>query len=220
VTAQAVQAAVHRVLDVRDLSPSAYALRLSRGSLAFQPGQWINVGLAGERERREYTVYSAPEDPFLEILVKEIPGGAVSPALRASSPGDLVAVDGPHGAFLVPERHVADGRFLFLATGTGISPFHCFAARWARLDYLLVHGVRTRSELYEHAAFDAARLVARVSREDGPCRGRVTDWLRETPTGPWDFFYLCGNSDMIYEAFAILRARGITRTRIFTEVYF
>ncbi len=217
-TAPVVQAALHQVLAVRDLSPSAYALRISRGAFDFRPGQWISLGPAGIRERREYSLYSTPEDPFLEVLVKEIPGGEVSPRLRASQPGDLVAVEGPHGAFLVEEAR--RGRFLFLATGTGISPFHCFVASWPGIDYLLVHGVRAASELYEHSTFDTARLVACVSREPAARRGRVTDWLRENETDGWDFFYLCGNSDMIYEAFAILRGRGVPRSRVFAEIYF
>ena len=31
---------------------------------------------------------------------------------------------------------------------------------------------------------------------------------------------LCGNNDMIYEAHAILRERGVGSARIFAEVYF
>jgi hypothetical protein len=31
---------------------------------------------------------------------------------------------------------------------------------------------------------------------------------------------LCGNSDMIYEVFAILRGQGVPRSRISAEIYF
>jgi ferredoxin--NADP+ reductase/benzoate/toluate 1,2-dioxygenase reductase subunit len=34
------------------------------------------------------------------------------------------------------------------------------------------------------------------------------------------YCYLCGNSDMIYEAYALLRKRGVPHSRIFAEVYF
>jgi ferredoxin--NADP+ reductase len=42
----------------------------------------------------------------------------------------------------------------------------------------------------------------------------VTDYLREHPADPAWLCYLCGNCDMIYEAFDILRSQ------LFAEVYF
>ena len=92
-------ARIHRVLGRRDLSAGAFVLRFSRENLSFVPGQWINVGPRGLRERREYSIYSSPREDFLEVLVKEIPDGLVSPALRRCRPGDSVEVEGPHGAF-------------------------------------------------------------------------------------------------------------------------
>ncbi len=83
-----------RVHHVRDLSPSAYVLRFDRNGLAFQPGQYLLVGLAGKGEMREFTVYSASQDDYLEILVKEIEGGLVSRALRRCRPGDRLRVEG------------------------------------------------------------------------------------------------------------------------------
>ena len=34
------------------------------------------------------------------------------------------------------------------------------------------------------------------------------------------YCYLCGNSDMIYEVYGILKAQGVSREQIFAEVYF
>ncbi len=210
----------HRVLGVRRLTEGTFVLRLARDGLDFQPGQWINLCPPGSRERREYTIYSGTGDPFLEVLVKEIPEGAVSPLLGSSGPGDLVEVDGPHGGFLIAEEDRPERRFLFIATGTGISPFHCFSASCPGLDYLLLHGVRTGEELYEHGAYEPGRAVACVSRSEGTYRGRVTGWVRDHETPPGWLYYACGNSDMIYEAFSILRSRGVPRSHMFAEVYF
>ena len=63
----------HRVLERRDLSATVFVVRFTREGLRFSPGQWINVGPGGRREQREYSIYSSPEDEFLEILVTEIP---------------------------------------------------------------------------------------------------------------------------------------------------
>jgi ferredoxin--NADP+ reductase/benzoate/toluate 1,2-dioxygenase reductase subunit len=218
---------IHHVVHVRDLSAGAFVLRFSREGLSFRAGQWINLGLPGSRDQREYTLYSSPADEFLEVLVKEIPEGAISRALRRRRPGDALEAEGPHGSFCLVEGRRRPPRFLFLATGTGISPFHSFTRSHPGLDYLLLHGVRSAHELYDRGVFDPARLVPCISGDaDGETdretayRGRLTAYLREQPLESSNYCYLCGNSDMIYEAYAILRERGVGPSRIFAEVYF
>jgi ferredoxin--NADP+ reductase/benzoate/toluate 1,2-dioxygenase reductase subunit len=213
----------HRVLGVRHVSASAFVLRITRENLSFQPGQWINLGLPRRREQREYSIYSAVSDDFLEVLVKEIPGGALSPLLRRLKESDVVEVDGPHGSFTLVEGGREPPRLLFCATGTGVSPFHCMVRSFPGLDYRLLHGVRSIVELYDHPSFDNARAVPCLSAGTaGPGRhaGRLTDWLRKNPVDNSSYCYLCGNSDMIYEAYGILSSYGIPRSRIFAEVYF
>jgi len=219
------KAAPHRVLSVRDLSPSAFVLRFERGDLGFSAGQWVSVGLPGSLDMREYSIYSSPEDPFLEILVKEIPKGLLSPALRRLRPGDELRVEGPFGHFSFAQGSRGSSGFLFIATGTGISPFHCFARHRPGADYLLLHGVREGSELYEHGSFAGTRLVPCISGGAAQAQreayaGRVTSYLAECELDTARYCYLCGNSDMIYEAYAILLGRGVPKTRIFAEVYF
>jgi ferredoxin--NADP+ reductase/benzoate/toluate 1,2-dioxygenase reductase subunit len=206
-------------------------LRFSREGLAFRAGQWVNLGLPRSRDQREYSLYSSPGDPFLEVLVKEIPEGTVSPALRRRRPGDALEVDGPHGSFSLVEGTRASAQVLFVATGTGVSPFHSFAQDNPGLDYLLLHGVRDAAELYDRASFAPGRFIPCISRGHGAgsagyrggggaYAGRVTSWLAENPVETSRFCYLCGNSDMIYEVYALLRKRGVPHSRIFAEVYF
>jgi ferredoxin--NADP+ reductase len=218
-------ARIHRVLGRRDLSASSFVLRFSREGLSFVPGQWINVSPRGMREQREYSVYSSPRDDFVEILVKEIPDGLVSPALRRCRPDDPVEIEGPHGAFTLVEGGRDSPRFLFCATGTGVSPFHCFAQSNPGLEYRLLHGVRTRSDFPETAVFTANRYVPCVSRGDGApaptaFSGRLTALLKGEQIDTSTYCYLCGNSDMIYEVYGILKRQGVSREHIFAEVYF
>ena len=132
----------HRLLGRRDLSPSAYVLRIERGALRFTPGQYVTVGAAGDVETREYSVYSGVRDPCLEVLIKEVPDGSVSRRLRRLPAGSPLDVEGPFGFFTVASEH-ARGPLLFVASGTGIAPFHAMARSDPALDYLLLHGVRT-----------------------------------------------------------------------------
>ncbi len=199
-----------------------------------RPGQWINLGRPGSIERREYTVYSPPGRDSIEVLIKEVEGGTVSRDLRKCVPGDLLEVEGPHGEFCIDGDAAASEKFLFVATGTGISPFHCFTLSYPGLSCLLIHGARSAAELYDREVFDTRGFVACMSREPveaGVPRpadavvsrvypGRVTSWLRENPVEPTRRCYLCGNSDMIYESYAVLRGYGVPPSRIFAEVYF
>jgi ferredoxin--NADP+ reductase/benzoate/toluate 1,2-dioxygenase reductase subunit len=198
----------------------------------------VSVGVRGAIEMREYSIYSSVEDDRLEILVREVEHGHVSRDLRRLQPGDEVEVAGPFGFFVIDENHVATRSFLFVATGTGISPFHSFVTSHPGLDYRLIHGVRTPDELYDHERFDEARCVSCISRlpeevsrrneavgrsgETGEVwyPGRVTDYLREHPTDAGTLCYLCGNCDMIYEVFDILKAQGVEPDQLFAEVYF
>ena len=200
-----------------------FVLRFSREGLRFTAGQWINVGPAGRREQREYSIYSSPQDDWLEILVKEIPEGSVSPALRRAGPGDFVEVEGPHGTFTLVEGTREPPSFLFCATGTGVSPFHSFARARPSLDYQALHGVQVRGDYTEHDVFAAGRYLPCVSRGTagpGAYAGRLTSFLREQPVDSSTYCYLCGNSDMIYEVYGILKAQGVSREQIFAEVYF
>lgn len=210
----------HKILEIRDITDTTYVLRFERHGLSFQPGQYLSVGPRGDINMREYSIYSPVQAEYLEILIREVDGGFVSRQLRKLSPGDELNVEGPFGFFLMDEDR-RKHPLLFIATGTGISPFHCFAGSYSDLDYRLLHGVRTNEEQFELDSYDRSRLVRCVSREDGgDYSGRVSDYLRQHPVHPDASVYLCGNCDMIYEAYDILSEQGLPRDRIFAEVYF
>jgi len=210
-----------RVHHVRHLNPRTFILRFDRHDLEFEPGQYVGLGIPGSIARREYTIYSGAGDDFLEVLVREIQGGLVSRALARCEPGEALSVEGPYGLFITDPVQRSRARYLFVGSGTGISPFHCLIRSYPDIDYRLLHGVRTAQERHEDGAIDPSRYVACVSRgEGGDYQGRVTGYLRSHPTDPDRLCYLCGNSDMIYESFAILRDQGVPRNHLYAEVYF
>lgn len=208
------------VHGVRRLTDSVYVLTFDRGDIDFSAGQYVSVGPAGSIDMREYSVYSSPSASYLEILVKEVPVGSVSKALGNLAPGAALNVDGPFGFFTIDDDW-REHRYYFIATGTGISPFHSFVSAYPDIDYQLIHGVRYDSERYELEYYDPDRLVRCISREDaGDYHGRVTDRLREMEIDRDGRYYLCGNCDMIYEAFDILQDAGVPHAHLFAEVYF
>ncbi len=211
----------HLVLSVRDITPETFVVRLERKNLQFQTGQFITVGDVRTGERREYSVYSGEQDDYLEILVREVQGGKVSGRLKKLKQGDPLDVDGPFGFFKFHPGAFTPSDFLFIATGTGISPFHSFVRTHPGMDYRLVHGVRYANEAYDHADFDSQRVVLCTSRDGaGHFQGRVSDYLRTLQLKPAMHCFLCGNSQMIGDVFDILTGKGIPVSNIYSEVYF
>jgi len=211
----------YRVHHVKPLGEGVYILRFDRHGLAYEPGQYVNLGLQGSIAAREYSIYSASCDPFLEVLIREIEGGMVSRALRRCDPGEQLSVQGPYGNFVTNPEERGRAQYLFIGTGTGISPFHCLVRSFPGMDYMILHGVRTEKERFDARTFEPLRYLCCVTRSGGgDYQGRVTSYLREYRVDPESRCYLCGNSDMIYEAFAILRNQGVPRDYIHAEIYF
>ncbi len=210
----------YKVIQTRQLTDSTFVVRLEKNGLEFQTGQFILLGFSNT-DRREYSVYSGEREDFLEVLVREVEGGKVSSKLKQLKSGDTVQVDGPFGFFKFSPDMYPVKKFLFVATGTGISPFHSFVKTHAELDYRLIHGVRFANEAYDHDDFQQERVTLCTSGDsDGDFYGRVTAYLAEQNIEKDTNCFLCGNSEMIYEVFDILTAKGIPVSNIYSEVYF
>jgi ferredoxin/flavodoxin---NADP+ reductase len=211
----------HEIREVRFITDETFVIKLDRGDIQFKSGQRIIVGLKGNLDLREYSIYSGENDKYLEILVREVLRGNVSPRLKNCKPGDLLQVNGPFGSFGIESFDRFSRKLVFIATGTGISPFHSFVKSYPGMDYTLIHGVRFKTEAYEHKEYDSGRYLLCTSKETNEGRkGRVTKFLPGYPLNSDMLFYLCGNNSMIYEVYHILRNKGIPDENIFMEVYF
>lgn len=210
-----------KIREIRFLTNNTFIIRLDRDNMQFFAGQHIIVGPKGHLNHREYSIYSGEKSDFLEILVKEVLNGNVSLQLKNSQPGDLLEVNGPFGSFRIEQNHIYSKKFVFIATGTGISPFHSFVTSYPGIDYTILHGIRDINEAYEKEVYDTARYIPCVSGGiTGKYNGRVTDFLPGFNDDQDMLYYICGNNNMIYDVCRILRNKGVTSERIFTEVYF
>ncbi len=209
------------LLDKVFLTPSTFVLQFSRNGMEFKAGQSLSVGLWGYAERREYSIYSGEKDDFFEILVKIVEKGKVSKALSKGKIGDRLNVYGPGGFFVPSKEEVAIKNHLFIATGTGISPFRSIIRSNPRIRYTLLHGIRTVKDAYGLEYIPKERYITCVSgQKAGIFQGRVTEYLKKIAIHEETICYLCGNCEMIYEAYDILKEKGFSSDRIVTEVYF
>jgi ferredoxin/flavodoxin---NADP+ reductase len=256
---------LHKVISVKDITPTVFVVRLTRNNLAFKTGQHINVGPADSGYTREYSIYSGEEEDFLEILVKEVLDGWVSPQLHQLKPGDQVMVEPPLGYFYLPkplptemvqtnqmltdkvhdqipaekmptenkpaekvptekrltDKTPGDKKFLFVATGTGIAPYHSFLKTHPHLDYHLIHGITDAAEACEKTFYNPQRLtLCTTQKQDGDYHGRVTQWLQQNDLSPYQHIYLCGNRNMINDTFTLLKEKGFPMENIHAEAYF
>ena len=208
------------LLGKRLVMQNTWILTLERKDLPFIPGQYIHLSSAPGGDRREYSIYSTPEEETLEVLVKLQQEGEVSPRLCGSPPGTKMEMEGPGGEFILG----SDDRskpVVMIATGSGISPFASLVRSYPGLDYRILHGLPHPDGLKEFGFFAEDRYLQCTSRHpQGAFHGRVTDYLSTSDIPGNGIFMLCGNSDMIYEVMGILRMRGINPQDIRAEIYF
>lgn len=207
------------VLEVRKLTDSTAVVRFERDGLDFEPGQYIRVGIEGDPEIRDYSVYSGTNADYLEVLVRRVEDGLVSKELCDVEVGEQLSVGGPYGHFKLIEE-LRDQSLLFIATGSGLSPYHSFVESYPELNYRLIHGTSKLDEAYDAEAYGSNYFHCVSREEGGDFKGRVTDYLQTLDADRDSHAFLCGNCDMIYEAFDLLQEKGLPTANIHTEVYF
>ena len=211
----------HILLEIINLTPETFILRLDRKNFQFEPGQYVVIRIPDQPKGREYSIYSSITDDYLDFLIREIPDGDFSRYLRNLKPGSELDVEGPKGYFILDERTKKGHPMLMIATGTGISPFHSYVKSYPDLNYKLIHGVHFADEAYGRDTFNPNQyLVCSSRRDDGDYFGRVSYYLKETPVEKDTICYLCGNSDMIDQVTSILEKYGLPPENIRTEVFF
>lgn len=211
----------HKLIDIRNLTSSTFVLRLEKNGFSFKPGQCVNLGVKGTGINREYSTYSGVDDPYLEFLIKEVSGGAVSPSLRKVCVGNEIDLHGPYGSFVLDPEKIATASYVFIGTGTGVAPYHSYVRSFPNLDCQIIAGIRYDNERYDQQDYDPSQLTYCISREKGDgFQGRVTDYLKSFEVKPNHVFYLCGNNRMINDTYDLLRNNGATGHQVISEAFF
>jgi ferredoxin-NADP reductase len=219
-------------------------VRPDDGPLPFDAGQYVSIGLrVGDLLlQRPYSPANRPgSGPDLELLIRRVPEGRLTPLLWELPIGARLRIGRPKGLFrLLPDDPRAH---LFVATGTGLAPMiSMIGTLVARPDpppVTLLHGVRYETEMAFGRRIGAwvrggrVRHVAAVSRPraDGPwwpgpsmLRGRLPDlmptvWglLAHDPTTT--VAYLCGNPAVVQRVGDFLLASGVDPAAVRREEY-
>lgn len=216
-------------------------------SLDFKPGQFISINIKKDEKiiRRNFSIANSPNKlGKIEIAATFVPNGIASSTLWNLQIGESLNASGPFGIFVLrPEDLNKNKRYILVATGTGVTPYRAMLnelavilTQYPELKIHLLLGVRNRSELLygeEFVSFAAARgsqfnFTACYSREEEnnliknnyEYIGYVQNKLSELNINPLqDIAYLCGNPNMVDQAFTILSELGLPRNKIIREKY-
>jgi ferredoxin-NADP reductase len=211
----------------------------------FTAGQYFTLGLlaGGRLVQRPYSAASSPDrllDDY-EFYIRLVPGGALTPRLFETRPGDRISITGPKGRFRL--HHGEERLHLFVATGCGVAPFismlRSFRDETAPLRCVLLHGVSYARELAYRLFLEdwaaerrnAFSYIPTISRPAAPenagwtgSTGRVESVIgrvcEERGISASDALaYVCGNPEMTVAVKEALRGRGFGDQQIRTEDY-
>lgn len=129
---------------------------------AFQPGQFVNLGLKIDEKEVTHRVYSISSSPFEKhyyefyIKHKEHPTlGKFTTALFKMQLGDTVSLQSPKGTFTIEDKR-PDGssdtrQMILVCSGTGLAPFMSYIRYLKKIGtkqkVILLHGVSYAQEL-------------------------------------------------------------------------
>ncbi len=214
--------------------------------LDFIPGQFIQVHFSyadGTAAKRSYSLATIHDHALgagdaVEIAVSYVPGGSATALFEGLEIGGHIDASGPYGRFcLMPGD--ANRRYLFIGTGTGVTPYRAMLPRVEQLiaergvEVVLLFGARTPQELLygddfrafadKHPQFRFVPCFSRQVPADPHAdvrHGYVQQFLAEfAPNADTDIAYLCGNPNMVDACFEELKQAGLAIPQIRREKY-
>ncbi|RBM05527.1 2Fe-2S iron-sulfur cluster-binding protein [Streptomyces sp. PT12] len=207
-----------------------------RAAFAHVPGQHVTVRHGDVR--RTYSICSQAGAKALTVGVRRIPGGAFSThATRALAAGHALDVLPPTGRFTLRPR---PGHFAAITGGSGITPVLSMVATLLATEpearFTLLRSDRSAaSAMFLDEVADlkdrhpgrlqALHALTREERHAGPPTGRLDEArLKELlpallNVADVDGWYLCGPLGLTGAGRAALRALGVRRERVHTELF-
>ena len=210
--------------------------------LDFVPGQFITFLFPGENKpkRRSYSVATIPGTvDTIDIAISYVEDGVASEVLFNAKPGDCFDAMGPAGRLIMMDDPDID-RYVLVATGTGVAPYRAMLPELAKrfterpdfkahvllgvqyqADLLYAEDFREFAEKHPQLTFHA--YLSRDAMET-PKPDEYKGYVQHAFDGlalqaDRDIVYLCGNPNMIDDAFAWLVDKGFATKTVRREKY-
>lgn len=227
------------VVELVDLTSDVKGVKfkINNDTIDFQAGQYVNVNLPNVEGTRAFSIANPPsKNDTIELQVRLVKGGVGTTYIHENlKVGDKIKVSGPYGRFIT--RKSRGGAKLFLAGGTGVSSPRSMILELLEENYdapiTLLHGVRTRGDLYGHEEFTSLSkqypnftYIPVLSAADDDtewqgARGYVHEAAKEHFDGTFagQTAYLCGPPPMIDACITALMRGRLFERDIFTEKF-
>jgi predicted ferric reductase len=219
----------YSVVNVRTARPAVVELTLETemSLLEYRPGQFIYLTPldpklpSGRNEEHPYTLSSAPHEPVLRVVIKDL--GDATHALQEIALRSRVLIEGPYGDFFPSTGKTT--RELWIAGGIGLTPFLSRARSFAQQETVTIHLIyciqdETRadflSELQEIASrVPGFKVEMHFFDREGPLSASFL--ASHCPDFTTREIYVCGPPPLISMARKELRLRGVPSMRIHYE---
>jgi ferredoxin-NADP reductase len=222
-------------------SAGLYVIELDVPLAGYRPGQYVALGMwiDGAAVQRPYSVVSLSADRRrVELLIRRVPGGALSPRLHDREPGGRVRIGPPRGVFVFDASDRR--RRLFVGAGTGVAPLLAMlqlaSSVGDAVPATLVHAVSFADEFVFgdrlaswHASgldLDYRRTVSRPAEprnagwqgRHGRAEVQLLGMVGQTAFRPAEWVaYVCGNPPMVDACQSILACTGLAPEAIRAE---
>jgi NAD(P)H-flavin reductase len=196
---------------------------------AYRPGQFLmlTVDIEGKVRRRAYSIASPPHWENVELLIRLVPGGKVTPVLFSKQVGDELSVQMPYGTFYLDDP--LPRKVVLLAGGVGLSAVIAMARHLEWIHYngeaTLIYGNRTPDHIIHKEELDRLshdwrlKVVHTIDHPEGTGWtgeiGYITEDLLLRSCDPSSStFYICGPPLMVGHTVEVLEKLGVSHEHI------
>ena len=207
----------------------------------FLPGQFITFWFddaSGKIKNRSYSIANIGlKSEVIEIAISYIKDGIASKRLFDVKPGTRFNVTGPAGRLTLQTKEKIR-KLILVGTGTGIVPYRTMLPQLKMLlgnlinqiyillgvqfqkNKIYIEDFRKYSQNYQNFYFRVCLSRQKENLENYECTGYVQDQFNKLNLKPaCDVVYLCGNTNMVDNAFMHLINLGFESRSIRREKY-
>ena len=224
-----------RISDIRTLSPSVKLFEIDLGSQSFTylPGQWVDLELqtGTNNQNAAFSITSTPNGKnAIEIAVKRVEHLPTSMIIHDQlKVGDDIGISEAQGETVLPQNIAQNQPMIFIAGGTGITPFLSMLRQIYSMDRhfqaTLLYSVSSVDEclFYDELremqnAFEGFQFLLTTTQDaahHADFFGRINaEMLKLTGLDHKAQFYLCGPPQMVDDIAAILTELGVAESHV------
>lgn len=211
------------ITDKIEITDRVFIFQFER-SFEFKAGQVIGITVFDHTEDhmpRMYSIASGEKEAKVSILFNVKESGWLTPLLAQKQIGDIIYITSPSGHFTDNKQDA-----FWIATGTGIAPFHSMLKSKTEGNKTLIYGAKNIESFFFNSSFsdiENLKYIRCASQEENEntYNGRLTKYLKEQDQFPHhQKYYLCGVPEMVVEVRDILIEKGVPYHQIIAEIYF